>query len=223
MIQAVIFDMDGVLIDAGPIWKQAEKYVFSSVGVEVSEQLASYTAAMSTREVTEFWYRHYPWSGKSLDQVENEVVDQVERQILEQGESMAGVKEILAFFRDKKLKIGLATNSPAKLISVVLNKLGIAHYFDAISSSEDELKAKPHPGVYLSTAKKLNVDPSKCLVFEDSVSGIIAANEASMKTIAVPPCLEFTDEKFEISHLKLKQLSDFTDHHLETIVRQIPC
>jgi sugar-phosphatase len=214
-MQAVIFDMDGTLIDSEPMWKEAEKKVFSSVGVNVSEELSINTASMTTTEVTHFWYNHYPWSGKSLKQVENEVIDGVEILISEKGKPMVGVKEILDFFYNREIKIGLSTNAPYRLISVVLNKLGISDYFDAISSSEQELKGKPDPAVYLSTIKKLKVSPSRCIAFEDSLSGIVAAKKANMKIVAIPPSLEFTSKKFDISDLRLKALSDFKDHHLE--------
>ena len=217
MIQAVIFDMDGTLIDSEPMWKEAERYVFSSVGVEVSEELAANTASMTTREVTEFWYGLFPWSGKSLEQVENEVIDRVATLISDKGEPMEGVKEILSFFESKKFKIGLSTNAPSRLIPVVLRKLGISNYFHAISSSEHEIKGKPHPAVYLSTVNKLKVDPSKCIAFEDSLSGIIAARKANIKTVAVPPIVEYTNKKYDISHIKLRRLSDFTNIHLEQI------
>ena len=88
MIQAVIFDMDGTLIDSEPMWKKAEQYVFSSVGVEVTEQHSAKTASMTTREVTEYWFNLFPWSGKSIEQVENEVVDCVAQFISQQGQPM---------------------------------------------------------------------------------------------------------------------------------------
>ena len=81
MMQAVIFDMDGTLIDSEPMWKKAEWQIFSSMGVKVTDELSSQTVCMTTREVTEFWFNHFPWSGKSLDQVENEVVKCVAQQI----------------------------------------------------------------------------------------------------------------------------------------------
>lgn len=217
-MQAAIFDMDGTLIDSEPMWKQAEKEVFSSVGVKVTDALASQTAWMTTREVTEFWHEHFPWSSKSLEQVENEVVDRVTTLILEKGLALEGVSDVLNFFQQKGFKIGLSTNAPEKLIPVVLKKLNIAHYFEAVSSSEHEIKGKPDPAVYLSTAKKLNVEPSQCIAFEDSVSGIISANLANMKTVVVPPMSSFKDEKYEVSDMKIKRLSDFSDAHLDKLL-----
>jgi HAD superfamily hydrolase (TIGR01509 family) len=220
-LEAVIFDMDGTLIDSEPMWKKAERQVFSSVGVKVTDELSSQTVWMTTREVTEFWFKHFPWSVRSLDQVENEVVERVAQLISDEGVALEGVQEILSFFQNKNFKIGLSTNAPFRLIPVVLKKLNIYHYFDATCSSEYEIKGKPDPAVYLTTAKKLNVEPSKCIAFEDSVSGIISANKANMRTVAVPPTLEFTDDKYDISCIKLRRLSEFTDTHLEKLVSYI--
>ncbi|MEP3348807.1 MAG: hexitol phosphatase HxpB [Marinomonas sp.] len=211
MIEAVIFDMDGTLIDSEPMWKEAERFVFSSLGVDVTDELSLQTAAMTTREVTEFWYNVFPWSGRSLEQVENDVVDRVATLIATEGMAMEGVKTALDFCQSKALKIGLATNAPARLIPVILEKLDIAHYFHAVSSSEYEIQGKPDPAVYLSTVKKLNVEPSACIAIEDSVSGIMAAINANMKTVVVPPVVEYSDKKYDIADIKLKQLSELPD------------
>ena len=211
MIEAVIFDMDGTLIDSEPMWKEAERFVFSSLGVDVTDELSLQTAAMTTREVTEFWYNVFPWSGRSLEQVDNDVVDRVATLIATEGMAMEGVKTSLDFCQSKALKIGLATNAPARLIPVILEKLDIAHYFHAVSSSEYEIQGKPDPAVYLSTVKKLNVEPSACIAIEDSVSGVMAAINANMKTVVVPPVAEYSDEKYDIADIKLKQLSELPD------------
>jgi len=217
MMQAVIFDMDGTLIDSEPMWKAAERQVFSSFGVKVSNELSANTASMTTREVTEFWYGHYPWVGKSLQEVENEVINHVASLICEKGDPMEGVEKILRFFQKKKLKIGLSTNAPYRLIPVVLEKLGISQYFHSMCSSEYEARGKPHPAVYLTTAKKLGVEPSRCIAFEDSLSGIISASKAGMKVVAVLPSLDFNENKYKIAHMKLSRLSEFTDSHFEKL------
>lgn len=125
-MQAVIFDMDGLLIDSEPFWKQAESDVFSSVGVEITADLATLTAAMTTREVTEFWYAKQPWQNASLEEVENRVVERVKYLIETQGQAMHGVHDLLESLQQAKVKIGLATNSPKDIIPSVLQRLNNA-------------------------------------------------------------------------------------------------
>ncbi len=213
-MKAVIFDMDGLLIDSEPMWKKAEKLVFSSVGVDVRDDLAVLTAPMTTKEVTHFWYNLNPWASKSMGAVENEVIDCVESFIREKGEPMPGVAEVLDLFHKEGFKIGLSTNSPSRLIPAVLDKLGISDYFGAVTSADQVGQGKPRPNVYLSTAMKLEVRPSACIAFEDSVSGIMAARAAGLKTVVVPEAAEFDLQDYEIADLKLRSLSEFNRTHL---------
>lgn len=208
-MNAVIFDMDGLLINSEPFWKQAERTVFSSVGVELSDALCSKTAAMTTREVTEFWYGLFPWKHKTLEAVENDVVDCVDELIKKDGQPMPGVRGLLEYFHEQQYRIGLSTNSPFRLIASVMEKLDIGHYFHSISSSEHVESGKPDPAVYLSTLTKLQVDASKCIAFEDSVSGVLAAKSAGIKAVVVPPRHDFDNPKYDVADIKLRSLSEF--------------
>jgi mannitol-1-/sugar-/sorbitol-6-/2-deoxyglucose-6-phosphatase len=214
--KAVIFDMDGVLINSEPLWKIAEKEVFSSLGVKVTDELVHITSALTAQEVCAFWYKRYPWQGKTFDQVEDDVVARVIELIGEHDTKMPGVKDILDFCKSKGLKIGLASNSSHNLIEVVLEKVGIKHYFDFISSAQDVEKGKPNPAVYLFAAKNLGVTPDECIVFEDSIIGIAAAKSAGMTVVAVPAEEDFEKTDFELADYKIKS---FEDSEIYSIVK----
>jgi sugar-phosphatase len=185
--KAVIFDMDGVLIDSEPFWQIAEKKVFASLGVNLNSELCKQTKFMTTTEVTKFWYGHHQWKYKSLKDVENEVIEYVKLLIKNEGKEIKGIKSVLTFIKTKGFKIGLATNAPYELISIVLKKLNIVDYFDFCTSAEFEKEGKPNPAVYLTVAKKLKVNPKNCVVFEDSHSGLLSAKNAGMKTVLYSP------------------------------------
>ncbi len=182
-IKAIIFDMDGVIIDSEKIWKRAEREVFSSVGVKLSDDLCKITESMTTVEVTKFWFDKHPWENVTLKQIENKVINRVAHLIKEEGKAISGIEKFLKRLKSKGYKIGLATNSPAILIPAVLKKLKLDKYFDVTSSAEYELEGKPNPSVYLTVAGKLNSKPEDCFAIEDSFSGILAAKKAGMKTI----------------------------------------
>lgn len=200
-IEAIIFDMDGVIIDSEQIWKRAEKEVFSSVGVKLSEELCKITETLTTTEVTEFWFNRYPWKGKTLKEVENGVVERVTFLIEKEGTAVSGIGEFIKNLKRKGYKIGLATNSPSALIPVVLNRLNLYQYFDATSSAEHEIEGKPSPYVYLTVAEKLNVKPENCVAIEDSSSGLLAAKKAGMKTVLIHKNdVENKNANYRISH-----------------------
>jgi len=184
-IEAVIFDMDGIIIDSEPFWKRAEYKIFNLLGVNLSDELCLKTKSMTTTEVTKFWYSQDPWSGFRLEEVEKKVIEYVGFLIETEGKEISGITNLLSKLKQMNYKIGLATNSPYCLIEIVLRKLGITKYFDTISSAEHEPLGKPHPAVYISTANKLKVSAESCIVIEDSVSGLRAAKLAKMNTVGL--------------------------------------
>ena len=208
-LDAVIFDMDGLLIDSEPFWKEAEHQVFTKKGVRVSPELAILTAQMTTRQVTEFWYKEFPWSGSTLEDVENEVIDKVIALVTEKGQALAGVTETIKMLKANGIKIGLATNSPARVMHSILAKLKIDQDFDAISSSDEVIKGKPCPEIYQLTLSKLGVLAENVIAFEDSVGGLTASVAAGIKTIAVPENANYNSDKFEAAIAILPSLAHF--------------
>lgn len=176
--------MDGVLIDSEKFWKQAEKEIFSSLGVKVSSKYSELTKSMTTSEVTQFWYEEYPWKTETLEDVEQMVISRVIQLIETVNCQITGIKPFIEKLKGNNYKIGLATNSPNRIIPTVLKKLDIIHLFDSVSSAEFEKKGKPDPAIYLNTAQKLNTEPSNCIVIEDSYNGMLSAKNAGMTVVA---------------------------------------
>jgi HAD superfamily hydrolase (TIGR01509 family) len=156
------------------------------------------------------WHERHPWEQRTLREVENEIVQAVEDLVNARGTAMEGVPEILDFFRQQGLRIALASSSKLRLIHCVLAKLGIREAFEVVHSAELEEYGKPHPAIFLSTARQLGVAPTQCLVFEDSFNGLISAKAARMKTVAVPEGEAYSQPRFDIADLKLRSLRDFT-------------
>ena len=203
-IEAVIFDMDGVLIDSEPVWKIAMEEVFLSVGCNLTRKDFELTVGLRLDEVISFWYNFAPWEGAGPDEVLNQIVFRMVELLGKDGKPLPGVIDSLEYFKSRGLKIGLATSSYEVLIECVLETLKIKDYFMVTHSAEREKHGKPHPAVYLTAAEMLDVSPLKCLVIEDSINGVVAGKSARMKVVCVPekthipnPGLAIADYQFE--------------------------
>lgn len=211
MIDTVIFDMDGLLIDSEPFWYEAMQEVFAKQGVSLTKELASHTTGLRTIEVVSYWHRYFDWKDVSQETIADDIVDQVIEKIIAKATIMPGTHEILSFFKAKRVKMGLASSSPIRLIKAALQHFQLEAYFDAIYSAQWEAYGKPHPAVYLSCASELGAEPLSCLAFEDSINGMIAAKAARMKVVAVPEPHNFTNPKYVLADLQLSSLTDFTE------------
>ena len=211
MIRAVIFDMDGLLVDSEPFWAQAELEVFPQYGIDLTLEDCQKMQGVSIREVVRYWYEKRPWQGASVEQVARQITQRVIELILERGRLMPGVVEVLEFFRKKQIPMAVASSSEPHLIKLVLERFDIEKYFEFYHSARAEKHGKPYPDVFLTTAKRLQVQPQQCLVFEDSYNGVLAARRAGMKVVAVPYPQNFDDPRFDIADLKLRSLKDWNE------------
>jgi len=210
---AVIFDMDGVLIDSEPLWKIAMENVFSELGSTLQKSDFQKTVGLRIDEVIHFWNLHESWEIEDESIVQEKIILKMEELIAANAQPLPGVIETLTFLRSKGLKIGLATSSSSRLIRIVLKELAISDFFDFTHSAETENYGKPHPAVYLTVAQKLEVHPTKCLVIEDSFNGVIAGLAAKMKVVCIPekthfpnPRLAFSDYQFVTMSEMLKEI-----------------
>jgi len=185
-IEAVVFDMDGVLIDSEPMWREVEREVFASVGIELTDEDLYPTMGVRVADVVERWYRRQPWSEPSRERVAETIVDDVARAVRERGVLLDGALGAVDVVRSLGLGVALASSSPMPLILAVISLDGLAERFDVVVSGEDEELGKPDPAVYLSAARRLDVPPERCLAVEDSINGVRAAKAAGMLCVAVP-------------------------------------
>lgn len=207
-IHTVIFDMDGVLLDSEPLWQQAEIEVFATVGVTLDHERCRETMGLRSDEVVAYWYARYPWTGPSLRDVEEEVLRTVTRLIRAAAEPRLGLDAVLRVLATRSVRLALASSSPYALITAVLERLGLTETFACIHSAEEEPYGKPHPGVYLTTARKLGVAPEACCAIEDSANGVLAAKAARMTCVAVPDPGIADDPRLAIADRRAGSLAD---------------
>jgi sugar-phosphatase len=211
MIEAVIFDMDGLLIDSEPFWQEAEIAVFGKVGLHLTEELCTQTMGLRLDEVVEYWYRYQSWEGVSKKEIENAIKAHYLEAVAARGEAKIGALELLAMLHEKQIPMAIASSSYMELIEGVVRKLGIEHYLKVLCSAEHEQYGKPNPSVYLSAADKLGVSRLQCLVFEDSFRGVLAAKAAEMICVCVPDPSLVGDPRLAIADKVIPTLAHFDD------------
>ena len=208
-IKAVIFDMDGVIIDSEPLWRRAMVKGFNHFSMPVSEEDCRKTMGRRINEVVDLWVKHHSVTKFTALEIENTIMNNLFELIENEGKPIEGILEIFKFCRDKKLKIGLATSSSEKLMNVVLNKLQIAHIFDSAVSAQHLKYGKPNPEVFLLCANNIGIDPFNCLVIEDSYNGVISGLAARMKVVCIPEKTHFPNPKLALADFQFDSMEEF--------------
>ena len=217
MIQAVIFDMDGLLIDSEPLWKKAEIELFSNVGVPLTLEMTNQTMGLRTDEVVEHWHKRYPWESPTQKEVCEKLDEMVLELVKKEGIAKDGVHEAISVCESANLPMAIASSSSLSMINAVMDKLNIRDKIKVVHSAHDEDFGKPHPAVYISTAQELGVKPVNCLAFEDSANGVISAKAAKMKCIAIPEPDMIHDKRFLIADIVIGSLNELTTRMLEDL------
>lgn len=185
-INTFIFDMDGVIIDSEPFWRQAQIKILSTYNVTITaEDCIQYSMGKRIDDIAATWCRLFSLN-VNPKALELEIISGVVDLITTKGNAKEGLYELLDYLTEKKFNIALATSSSMPIITAVFNRLSIEHYFKIVCSADSEEYGKPHPAIYLKAAKRFKVTPLNCIVLEDSVTGMLSAKSASMETIVIP-------------------------------------
>lgn len=180
----VIFDMDGVIVDSEPLHMEAERKVFKKLGVEVSQEMHSTFVGISSQLMWQKIITHFKLDIDTRDLVELQQKNYTE--ILKSVVTLkpiTGVTELLQSLINEGIKLAVASSSTHRQISFFLNRFGFENWFKIKVSSDDVTNGKPHPDIFQKTAVLAGVNPSDCLVIEDSKNGVEAALKAGMKCI----------------------------------------
>lgn len=214
-LKAVIFDMDGLLIDSEPLWQEAGSETLAEFGKELTLEQYHTSTGLRTEEWIQYWFHYFELPRQHATTAIDTIITKAISKIDEKGIAFPGVDHIIHFMKAHSLKIGLATSSPLSLVHVVLNKLDLQNSFDAITSAEKLPFGKPHPEVYLNCAKELGAAGMECIAFEDSFNGMIAAKAARMKCVIVPALQDHDHPKWNAADLKLRSLTEFDEQQLQ--------
>ncbi len=199
--EAVIFDLDGSLVDSMWMWKAIDIEYLKGFGIEAPKDLQKEIGGRSFVETAIYFKERF-----SLSDTIEKIGDDWNRMAFDKYTHEVPLKngafDFLSLCEEKGIKLGIASSNSTELIEQVLSSHDIREKFQSIKSGTEVHKGKPAPDIYLLVAKELGVDPKKCLVFEDLVDGIKAARNAGMTVIAV------SDDYSRHSDDLKKQLSD---------------
>jgi sugar-phosphatase len=220
-IEAVVLDMDGLLIDTEPVWRVAEVAVFTDLGIELTEAELLGSTGRTIDEVVPIWRRRHPDRGGGADRLsDTEVADRITElvaaRVRAEGEPMPGVVATIELLGRLGLRLAIASSSPRRMVEVVCERLGLTG-IEVRCSAIEEARGKPAPDVYLTAARRLSVCPEHCLAIEDSPSGVQAAKAAGMRCIAVPDPLLTDDPRYRQADLVLAALTEFDEPALRSL------
>ena len=204
-IRAVIFDLDGTLVDSMWVWQQIDIDYLARFGIDLPDDLQSSLDGMSFSETAEYFKKRFGITD-SIEQIKKDWNDMTEEFYRHRVTLKPGALEFLKSLKKKDIKTGIATSNSKELLEIVIESLKVRQYFDSMHVSCEVAKGKPAPDIYLLVADDLGIEPEDCLVFEDISQGVEAGHAAGMTVCGV---------KDEISGLRGHDLKDLADFYIK--------
>lgn len=205
-IKAIIFDMDGLLVDSETVWHEAETEFIAARGHTYTQEVRKHIIGKRIDEFMGFLRDYYQLT-ESIDELTDDLIRRMLQLIPHKVSRQPGAAEIVSFVHEQRLPHAIASSSPMSIIDATLESQGWGHLFTVRCSADDEPRGKPAPDVYLAAARRLGIDPENCLALEDSPNGARAAVAAGMTCYAVP----------DTSHSKAELFSDITPYVFDNL------
>lgn len=189
--RAVIFDMDGLLLDTETLWHRAEVQLFRRHGGEFTWDDKMAVIGSSFDFTARYFAERLGQPVERGPALVDEMVDHMEEELRRQVDGRPGAIELVRRLRELEgVKLGLASNSPRRLVTLALATSRLTDAFDTVVTGDDVERHKPAPDIYLLACSRLGVSPAEALALEDSASGVTAAKAAGLTCIAVPQYAE---------------------------------
>ena len=212
MIKAVIFDMDGVMIDSEPLWEKAERILLARRGIDYNPTYRDKIVGLNQKDSGRLLKETFNLP-ETIEELLAERINLIVRIYEEELELIPSLKTILKELKKSDFLLALASSSPLRVINLVLNRFSLNEFFSVVVSGESVEFGKPHPDIYLSTASKLGacpeqgrrIEPEECVVIEDSINGVKSAKSAGMLCIAIPD-KRLNQKEFQIADLVIDRL-----------------
>lgn len=196
-LTAAIFDMDGLLIDSEPVWMRVEQSVMLEVaGIDVTHAMLMQYQGRSTRAFCLGMAKAFPEAGIKVEALLERLLSRMREEIVH-APLLPGSAEILSWLASRNIPLSIASSSPLSFIQTVVDRHQLP--VTQLTSGTEVAASKPHPAVFELAASRLGVATEQCLVWEDSVNGVIAGKAAGMSVIAIPDAEHPTPEKFSIA------------------------
>jgi HAD superfamily hydrolase (TIGR01509 family) len=199
--RAIIFDLDGLLVDSETVWHRAETAYIASLGHEYTAELRASIIGLRLDAMTKIWrdYYHLPLS---VDQLAQGLTNDFLKLVPAEVKANPGAAELIAYIREQRIPTAIASSSPLSVIDAIVDSQGWGDVLEIRCTADDVAYGKPAPDVYLAAAQVLEIAPADCLALEDSPAGVTAAVAAGMTCYAVP----------DTSHSPREAFKDITPH-----------
>jgi HAD superfamily hydrolase (TIGR01509 family) len=205
-VDAVIFDMDGVLVDSEPLGLEAMRRVMARHGVAYTELENEQFLGVTTEDSCRVLKARHRLAAEERD-LARQYLDHLLALIRERPRPMPGVPDVLARLRQAGYRLALASSAEPEVIAANVTGIELASFFEAMVSGVEVARGKPAPDIFVETARRLRVAPAGCLVVEDSRNGLLAAKAAGMRC-AVVPCAATRHQDLSEADHRLLALAD---------------